>query len=50
MANENFKFAERVKFQYILDNRHSNSASEIARILDKSRNTIYYEIKHFAMY
>ena len=48
MANENFKFAERVKFQYILDNRHSSSALEIARILDKSRNTIYYEIKHFS--
>lgn len=47
MANKNFVFSERVKLQYILDNRLSYSAIDVARILDKSRSTIYYELANF---
>lgn len=47
MANKNFLFSERVKLEYILDNRLSYSAIDIARILDKSRSTIYYELANF---
>lgn len=47
MANKNFIFSERVKLQYILDNRLSYSAIDVARILDKSRSTIYYELANF---
>lgn len=48
MANKNFLFSERVKFQYILDNRLCLSAKECARELNKSRSTIYYELKHYS--
>lgn len=47
MANKNFVFSERVNLQYILDNRLSYSAIDVARILDKSRSTIYYELANF---
>jgi len=40
-----FTFKDRVKLQYNLDNNYNLSASLLARILKKSRNSIYYEIK-----
>lgn len=48
MADKNFIFSERVKFQYILDNRILLSARECALQLNKSRSTIYYELKKFS--
>lgn len=47
-GNKNFLFSERVKLQYILDNRLCLSAIETARMLNKSRSTIYYELKNFS--
>ena len=49
MDNKNFVFSERVKFQYILDNRLLLNAIDVARDLNKSRSTIYYELKNFSL-
>ena len=48
MANTNFLFSERVKFQYILDNRLLLNAIDVATDLNKSRSTIYYELRNFS--
>jgi len=40
-----FTFKDRVKLQYNLDNNYNLSAVLLAKILNKSRNSIYYEIK-----
>ena len=47
MRNKNFVFSERVKLQYCLDNRINVSAALLAKELDKSRSSIYYELKHY---
>lgn len=43
--NKHFTFQDRVKLQYNLDNNYNLSASLLAKILKKSRNAIYYELK-----
>lgn len=45
--NKNFKFSERIKLEHHLNIRQDCSAIKLAKILDKSRSTIYYELKHF---
>ena len=45
--NKNFTFAERVKLEYSLNNNLYMSASKLAKLFNKSRSTIYYELKHF---
>ena len=40
-----FTYSDRVKLQYNLDNNYNLSASLLARILKKTRSSIYYEIK-----
>lgn len=38
-------FSERVKLEFFINERICLSANELARLLDKSRSTIYYELK-----
>ena len=45
--NKNFKFSERIKLEHHLNIRQDCSAIKLAKILGKSRSTIYYELKHF---
>ncbi|MBP3892243.1 MAG: IS30 family transposase [Solobacterium sp.] len=45
--SKNFKFSERIKLEHHLNIRQDCSAIKLAKILDKSRSTIYYELKHF---
>lgn len=40
-----FTYSDRVKLQYNLDNNFVVSAADLAKILNKSRSAIYYEIK-----
>lgn len=44
--NKHFTFADRVKIQYLIENRPRCSASFLAEELNKSRAAIYYELKH----
>ncbi|MDO5449247.1 MAG: IS30 family transposase [Clostridia bacterium] len=39
-----FTYSDRVKLQYNLDNNFNLSAASLARVLNKSRSAIYYEI------
>ena len=45
--NKNFTFAERVKLEHFLNTNINCSASKIARALNRSRSSIYYELNHF---
>ena len=47
--SHNFTFAERVKLEHHLNLNLDCSAIKLAKLLDKSRSTIYYEIKHFTI-
>ncbi len=46
--NKNFVFAERVKLEHHLNCNLDVSAIKLAKILDRSRSSIYYELKHFS--
>ena len=46
--NKNFVFAERVKLEHHLNCNLDVSAVKLAKILDRSRSSIYYELKHFS--
>ena len=43
----NFTFAERVKLEYHINLNLDCSAIKLTKILNKARNTIYYELKHY---
>lgn len=45
--NHNFKYSERVMLEYYLNTNIASSAIKLAKLLGKSRSTIYYEIKNF---
>ena len=46
--NKNFVFSERVKLEHHLNCNMDVSAIKLARILNRSRSSIYYELKHFS--
>lgn len=45
--NNNFTYSERIKLEYHLNQRIDCTASKLAKILNKARSTIYYELKHY---
>lgn len=45
--NKNFKFSERIKLEHHLNTGLDCTAIKLAKILNKSRSTIYYELNHF---
>ncbi len=47
--NKNFVFAERVKLEHHLNTNMDVSAIKLAKILNRSRSSIYYELKHFTI-
>lgn len=47
--NRNFVFSERVKLEHHLNTNMDVSAIKLAKILDRSRSSIYYELKHFTI-
>jgi len=49
MNNKHFTFTERVKLEYRLNLNLDCSAIKLAKDLDKSRSTIYYELKTYTV-
>ena len=46
--NKNFVFSERVKLEHHLNINQNCSAIRLSRLLNRSRHSIYYEIRHFS--
>lgn len=45
--NKHFTFSERVKFEHMLNTNTHGGANKVAKILNKSRSCVYYELKNY---